>query len=289
MIDILVTGAYGQLGSEIKELSSNYPHYRFDFTDADTLDISDEQNIKSYFENFKPQVLINCAAYTAVDKAEEEITFAELINVHAPANLARQCNSIDALLIHVSTDYVFSGKAFQPYKESDITDPVSVYGKTKLDGENAIRANSKKSIIIRTSWLYSYYGKNFVKTMLKLAHDRGELRVIADQIGSPTYAADLAKVILDIIPQSMKIQTNETFHYTNEGVLSWYDFAVAIMELSGLKCKVTPIETKDYPTPAARPSYSVMNKSKIKSTFGVEIPYWRHSLKLCITRLFRLS
>jgi dTDP-4-dehydrorhamnose reductase len=289
MVNILVTGAHGQLGSEIHELHNQYPKYNFSFTDVDSLDITDKLKLKEFFESFKPQVVINCAAYTAVDKAEEDRQMADLVNVVASENLAVQCNASDALLIHISTDYVFNGKAFIPYKETDQTDPVSYYGKSKLAGELAISAISRRSIVIRTSWLYSYYGKNFVKTMLKLAHDKGELRVIADQVGSPTYAADLAKVILEIIPQTHKIQTNEVFHFANEGVISWYDFAVAIIELSGLKCKVIPIETKDYPTPASRPAYSVMNKSKIKSTFGVEIPYWRNSLKLCITRLFRLS
>jgi dTDP-4-dehydrorhamnose reductase len=289
MLNILVTGAHGQLGSEINEIHSQYPNYNFCFTDVDSLDITDEQKLTDFFDSFKPQIVINCAAYTAVDKAEEDRHMADLVNVTASGNLARQCNLSDALLIHISTDYVFNGKSFTPYKETDQTDPVSYYGKSKLDGEKAIAALTRRSIIIRTSWLYSYYGKNFVKTMLKLAHERGELRVIADQIGSPTYASDLAKLILDIIPQRQKIQSNEIFHFANEGVISWYDFAVAIVELSGLKCKVVPIETKDYPTPASRPAYSVMNKNKIKSTFGLEIPYWRNSLKLCITRLFRLS
>ena len=232
--------------------------------------------------------MINCAAYTAVDKAEHDVDIAEKVNSEGVLNLVNAVQKEQGKLIHISTDYVFDGNNFLPYKESDPVSPIGVYGKTKRAGELAVLNSSIDAIVIRTSWLYSAYGNNFVKTMLKLGHDRDELGVIFDQVGTPTNASDLAKTCLDILSDksSENISTNgKIYHYSNEGVASWYDFATAIMELGSLDCKVRPIETKDYPTPAKRPHYSVLNKTKIKTDFNIEIPYWRDSLDKCIEKL----
>ncbi len=278
---ILVTGANGQLGSEIIELSSEYENNYF-FTDRAGLDISDEEDVKNYIVENSINVIINCAAYTAVDKAEDDKTNADIINHLAVKNLAKISKNNDIKLIHISTDYVFDGKNYKPYTEDDSVNPNSVYGTTKLAGEKAMQVvNPKNSIIIRTSWVYSSFGANFVKTMLRLGKERDELGVIFDQVGTPTYARDLAKTILEILP-NISNEKVEIYNYSNEGVLSWYDFAKEIMRMAKLTCKVNPIETKEYPTPAKRPHFSLLNKSKIKKEFNIEIPYWKDSLDECL-------
>ncbi len=282
--NILVTGSMGQLGSEIKELSSNY-NYNFFFTTRDDIDITSKDSIKEFCQTNSINVIINCAAYTAVDKAESDMENADLVNRKAVKKLSIVAKELNIKLIHISTDYVFDGKNFKPYVEEFQTNPQSVYGKTKLDGENEIRdINPLNSIIIRTSWVYSYYGNNFVKTMLRLGKEKEELGVIFDQVGTPTYAKDLAITILDIIPQIENSKV-EIYNYSNEGVLSWYDFAKEIMKMAKLNCKVNPIETYQYPTPAKRPHFSLLNKSKIKSKFNLEIPYWKDGLDDCLKRL----
>jgi dTDP-4-dehydrorhamnose reductase len=282
--NVLVTGSKGQLGSEIKELSSNYS-YNFFFTDRSNIDITSKDSIKEYCQINNVNVIINCAAYTAVDKAESDIENADLINRKAVKKLSIVAKELNIKLIHISTDYVFDGKNFKPYCEEFQTNPQSIYGKTKLDGENEMRdINPINSIIIRTSWVYSFYGNNFVKTMLRLGKEKEELGVIFDQIGTPTYAKDLAKIILDIIP-NINNDKVEILNFSNEGVLSWYDFAKEIMKMAKLNCKINPIETYQYPTPAKRPHYSLLNKVKIKKEFNVEIPYWKDGLDDCLKRL----
>ena len=282
--NILVTGSNGQLGSEIKSISSDYS-YNFFFTDRNNIDITSKDSIKEFCKTNNINVIINCAAYTAVDKAQSDEINADLINRKAVKKLALVSQELNIKLIHISTDYVFDGKNFKPYCEEFQTNPQSIYGKTKLDGENEMRdINPKNSIIIRTSWIYSYYGNNFVKTMLRLGKEKEELGVIFDQIGTPTYAKDLAKIILDIVPQ-IDNQKVEIYNYSNEGVLSWYDFAKEIMKMAKLNCKINPIETYQYPTPAKRPHFSLLNKNKIKSTFNIEIPYWKDGLDDCLRRL----
>lgn len=282
--NILVTGSMGQLGSEIKELSSNY-NYNFFFTTRDDIDITSKDSIKEFCQTNSINVIINCAAYTAVDKAQSDIENADLVNRKAVKKLSIVAKELNIKLIHISTDYVFDGKNFKPYVEEFQTNPQSVYGKTKLDGENELLdINPLNSIIIRTSWVYSYYGNNFVKTMLRLGKEKEELGVIFDQVGTPTYAKDLAITILDIIPQIENSKV-EIYNYSNEGVLSWYDFAKEIMKMAKLNCKINPIETYQYPTPAKRPHFSLLNKSKIKSKFNLEIPYWKDGLDDCLKRL----
>jgi len=282
--NILVTGSNGQVGSEIKELEKDYP-YNFFFTTRDNIDITSKDSLRNFCQTNNINVIINCAAYTAVDKAQSDEINADLINRKAVKKLALVSQELNIKLIHISTDYVFDGKNFKPYCEEFQTNPQSIYGKTKLDGENEMRdINPKNSIIIRTSWIYSYYGNNFVKTMLRLGKEKEELGVIFDQIGTPTYAKDLAKIILDIVPQ-IDNQKVEIYNYSNEGVLSWYDFAKEIMKMAKLNCKINPIETYQYPTPAKRPHFSLLNKNKIKSTFNIEIPYWKDGLDDCLRRL----
>ncbi|MCT7487181.1 dTDP-4-dehydrorhamnose reductase [Aliarcobacter cryaerophilus] len=282
--NILVTGSNGQVGSEIKELSSNY-NYNFFFTTRDDIDITSKDSIKEFCQTNSINVIINCAAYTAVDKAQSDIENADLVNRKAVKKLSIVAKELNIKLIHISTDYVFDGKNFKPYVEEFQTNPQSIYGKTKLDGENEIRdINPLNSIIIRTSWVYSYYGNNFVKTMLRLGKEKEELGVIFDQVGTPTYAKDLAITILNIIPQ-IENHKVEIYNYSNEGVLSWYDFAKEIMKMAKLNCKINPIETYQYPTPAKRPHFSLLNKSKIKSKFNLEIPYWKDGLDDCLKRL----
>ena len=282
--NILVTGSMGQLGSEIKDISSDYS-YNFFFTDRNNIDITSKDSIKEFCKTNNINVIINCAAYTAVDKAQSDEINADLINRKAVKKLALVSQELNIKLIHISTDYVFDGKNFKPYCEEFQTNPQSIYGKTKLDGENEMRdINPLNSIIIRTSWVYSYYGNNFVKTMLRLGKEKEELGVIFDQIGTPTYAKDLAKTILDIVPQIENSKV-EIYNYSNEGVLSWYDFAKEIMKMAKLNCKINPIETYQYPTPAKRPHFSLLNKNKIKSTFNIEIPYWKDGLDDCLRRL----
>ena len=284
MLNILVTGSNGQLGSEIQELSKEYS-YNFFFTDRETLDITNESEVKEYIFTNNINIIINCAAYTAVDKAQSEQDLANAINNIAVGNLAQVAKENKIKLIHISTDYVFDGKNYKPYQEDDITNPTSVYGQTKLDGENILKnINPLNSIIIRTSWVYSSYGANFVKTMLRLGKEKESLGVIFDQVGTPTYAKDLAQIILEILPQ-IHNEKVEIYNYSNEGVLSWYDFAKEIMRMAKLDCVVNPIETKDYPTPAKRPHYSLLNKSKIKQEFGTIIPYWKDSLDECLRKM----
>ncbi len=287
MANILVTGSNGQLGNEIKELSKEFNNLNFIFTDINELDITNVPILKQFFNNNKISYIINCAAYTAVDKAESNVKNAEKINVAAVSNLVKLSANFKIKFFHISTDYVFDGETNAPYIETSQTNPKSVYGLTKYKGEiEALRYT--QSIVIRTSWLYSSFGNNFVKTMLKLGADRDEINVVNDQIGSPTYARDLARVILQII--SITEEKNEffksgIFHYSGNGICSWYDFAIEIMKIANLKCKVKPIETKEFPTPAKRPLYSVLNKNKIIETFNIEIPHWRDSLENCINKI----
>ena len=281
MTNILITGSNGQVGSELRELSGNYD-YNFFFTDRESLDITNPKVVSEFIDLNKINTIVNSAAYTAVDKAEEDEKTADLVNHIAVKNLAQIAKDKSIKLVHISTDYVFDGTNHTPYKESDTTNPNGVYGKTKLDGENAVlNINPLNSVIIRTSWVYSSFGANFVKTMLRLGKDRDELGVIFDQVGTPTYARDLARAILDILP---KVSNNkpEIYNYSNEGVLSWYDFSKEIMKMAKIECKINPIETKDYPTPCARPHYSLLNKSKIKKDFNLSIPYWKDSLDECL-------
>jgi dTDP-4-dehydrorhamnose reductase len=282
---ILVTGSNGQLGNELRALAPDYPDFNFLFTDVAELDITSEPDVAHLVKTEMPGVIINCAAYTAVDKAEQEDNLAFLINATAVGNLARAASKYHALLVHISTDYVFDGKGFKPYVEDDPTSPVSLYAKSKHAGEQQVQSYADKALIIRTSWLYSTFGHNFVKTIMKYGKERGKLNVVFDQTGTPTYAFDLAKAILEILSAKSEINGVEVFHYSNEGVASWYDFARAIIDYTGIECHLSPIETKDYPLPAVRPYFSVFNKSKIKQRFRLEIPYWRDSLKTCITKL----
>ena len=281
MPNVLVTGSKGQLGSEIKELSTSYQNNYF-FTDREELDITNEEAIKVFITTNDIDTIINCAAYTAVDKAEEDENNADKINHVAVSYMAQISKEKNIKLIHVSTDYVFDGTNHKPYIETDITHPNGVYGKTKLEGEKTlIEINPKNTIIIRTSWVYSSFGNNFVKTMLRLGKERDELGVIFDQVGTPTHARDLAKTILEILPK-IDNESVEVYHYSNEGVLSWYDFAKEIMAMAKLDCQINPIETKAYPTPATRPHYSLLNKLKIKEHFNITIPYWKDSLDECL-------
>ncbi|HPE76674.1 MAG TPA: dTDP-4-dehydrorhamnose reductase [Draconibacterium sp.] len=285
---ILITGAYGQLGSEIKALTEKYKTWQFLFTDADVLDITDENAINIYFRQNQPDFVINCAAYTAVDKAESDAETAEKVNALAPKLLAKYSGITGSKLIHISTDYVFNGESFVPYTEEDKVNPAGVYGKTKLQGEINCFEENPGSLVIRTSWLYSTFGNNFVKTMLRLAGERDKLNVVFDQVGTPTNAADLAGAILSIIQISEKDNGKFVpgiYHYSNEGVASWYDFAKAIFETTGVKCEVSPVLSDQFPTPAKRPNYSVLNKSKIKNTFGLTIPYWKESLTICLEKI----
>jgi len=273
---LLVTGANGQLGNELRLLLGDSAVY----VDREELDITDEVAVREFFDAQNFDIVINCAAYTAVDKAEDDFEAADRINRLGPALLAKYGRRI----IQVSTDYVFDGKAHLPYKEDDAVNPVSVYGSTKLAGEKAVLAEAETAVVIRTAWLYSSFGANFVKTMRRLGAERDSLGVIFDQIGTPTYAADLAAAIVAMLPQ-IKAGTKEVYHYSNEGVASWYDFAVAIMRESGLSCAVRPLETSEYPTKATRPAYSVLNKAKIRRDFGLTIPHWMDGLKRCIAQL----
>jgi len=286
---ILVTGSNGQLGSEIRELSFNYSKLDIVFKDFPELDICNFNLLQSYIKENNINSVINCAAYTAVDKAEEENTgIVKDVNSKGVLNIIRALQTVRGKLIHISTDYVFDGNHFLPYKESDQENPIGVYGNTKREGELAVINSNLDAIVIRTSWLYSSFGNNFVKTMLSLGKQKKEVGVVFDQIGTPTYARDLAKTCLEILcgvsSKNISIYGN-LYHYSNEGVTSWYDFAISIMELGGVNCKVKPIQTKDYPTLAKRPQYSVLNKSKIKTDFKIEIPYWKDSLKDCIEKI----
>lgn len=282
---ILVTGANGQLGQCFRQLAAQWPQYRFDFLGSSALDVSDRKAVAEYFARQKPRWVINCAAYTAVDKAESEPELARKTNVRGPRNLALACAAHRASLIHFSTDYVYHSRQNTPFREGDRVSPKGVYARTKLAGERAAaKACPDLTMIVRTSWVYSEHGQNFVKTMLRLGSERSELRVVADQIGSPTYAPDLAAAVLQIVHtvESGKLPPTAIagiWHYANEGVASWYDLAQAIFDIRQINCRVVPISTTDYPTPAQRPPFSVLDKSKIKHVFDVEVPYWRESLQ----------
>ena len=286
MNTILVTGSNGQLGSELQGLSATYPAYNFLFVSKDDLAIDDVDAVKKYFDVHKIQYCVNCAAYTAVDKAETEKDKAFLINADAVGNLAKFCKLHNAAFIHVSTDYVFDGTATEPIKETQPVNPIGVYGASKLKGEELAFVNNPDTIIIRTSWVYSSFGNNFVKTMLRLMKVKESINVVSDQRGCPTYAADLASAIMKIIDErSMFNIQHSIFNYSNSGNITWYDFAMAIKELTGSKCIVNPIVTSQYPTPAKRPQYSVLDTSKIQQTFGINIPEWKNSLEKCLSIL----
>lgn len=283
MKKILVTGGNGQLGNELKDLASSYSHYDFVFTDLPELSITDENAVEKFFKEVNPSFLINCAAYTAVDKAESEKEINDLINGTAVGILAKACKNYGAKFIHISTDYVFNGNATEPLKESDETDPVNAYGASKLLGEELALKNDPDTIVIRTSWVYSFHGKNFVKTMMRLMNEKESIGVVSDQVGSPTYAADLAEAIMQII-SSGKWQAG-IYNYSNEGIISWFDFANEIKTLIDSDCIVNPLTTEQFPTPAKRPKYSVLDKTKIQETFSVQLKDWKESLKHCIEKL----
>jgi dTDP-4-dehydrorhamnose reductase len=290
-MNILVTGANGQLGTELRNVTAG-SHDNYIFTDVTSLpgietinlDITDIDAVRIVCESDSIDVIVNCAAYTDVDKAEDDPSKATLINCTAAGNLAKVAAERNAALIHISTDYVFHGDVPMPCKEDWPTDPSGVYGSTKLAGERAIRESGCRSIIFRTAWLYSPYGKNFVKTMLRLTAEKDSIKVVFDQIGTPTYAHDLASLIVRIIDGN-QLEKTGTYHFSNEGAVSWYDFAEAIREISGNDCDIRPCHTEEYPSKACRPRFSVLDKTKVKSTFGITIPYWRESLKDCIERM----
>lgn len=280
---ILITGGNGQLGSELRALQQQFPAYEFIGTDRDELSIQDASAVNNWFHSHKPAYCINAAAYTAVDKAETDQELAYSINADGPAYLAAACAAHGTKFFHVSTDYVFNGSSATPYKESDPTDPINAYGASKLKGEELVLEHNPDSIIIRTAWVYSAFGANFVKTMLRLMKERPALNVVNDQVGAPTYAADLAAAILQIIDKGN--WQPGIYHYSNQGRISWYDFAVAIAKHSGSKCEVGAIPSSQYPTPAKRPSFSLLDTSKIRSAFNLQIPEWEVSLQRCLHQL----
>lgn len=282
-MNILVTGANGQLGNEMQVLARENLQHTYFFMDVQELDICNEQAVYAYVSEHKIDIIVNCAAYTAVDKAEDNVELCDKLNNIAPGYLARAAQANGAAMIQVSTDYVFDGTAHIPYTEEEPTCPASVYGSTKLAGEQNVMDHCEKAMVIRTAWLYSIYGNNFVKTMIRLGQERDSLGVIFDQIGTPTYANDLAQAIFAAINKGV---VRGIYHFSDEGVCSWYDFTIAIHRLAGIaSCKVKPLHTADYPAKAPRPHYSVLDKTKIKDTFGIEIPHWEESLKRCINQL----
>ncbi len=282
---LLITGANGQLGNEMRIVLGQRPEIEAVYTDVDTLDITDLAQLDAFMGAEGVSHIVNCAAYTAVDKAEDDEANATKVNVDAVRNLGIVAKKYGAKIVHVSTDYVFDGCGHKPYTEDMSVCPTNVYGRTKLAGEEALVAECDDAIIIRTSWLYSSYGNNFVKTMLRLGRERDELNVIFDQVGTPTYAADLAQTILTIIAD--KEWVSGVYHFSNEGVCSWYDFTIMIHKLAEIECKVNPIESSAYPVRTPRPHYSVLNKTKIKTTFSIEVPYWVDSLQKCLNILER--
>ncbi|OQP62042.1 NAD(P)-dependent oxidoreductase [Niastella vici] len=285
---ILVTGANGQVGQELRVLAALYPSFEFVFTSHDTMPVHDEAAVQQTFAAHRPAYCLNCAAYTAVDKAESEQEIAYRVNAEGTRILAAACKTFNTRFIHISTDYVFNGQSPTPYKEEAATDPVNLYGASKLKGEQLCVQTNPEAIIIRTAWVYSSFGKNFVKTMMKLMHDRPAINVVNDQVGAPTYAADLAKCMMTIVANSQVSATNWVpgiYHYSNLGRISWYDFAVAIRELTGSACTVNPIPTEQYPTPAKRPAFSLLDTSKIQHTFHCTIPEWKDSLQECLKLL----
>lgn len=284
-MNILVTGCYGQLGKELQRLAPFNLEHQWFFTDVDTLDITNPDAVEHCFSEHHVEVCINCAAYTAVDQAEDDPETAACVNTLAPQILAETCLKHNALLLHVSTDYVFSGDGTKPYQETDPINPQSVYGKTKAEGERLIHESGCNHVIVRTAWLYSSTGKNFVKTMLRLADTHNEINVVNDQRGCPTWAHDLAQAIVLLMNLYGSKPVQETFHFTNEGNITWYDFACAIMDIAKKDCKVNPITTDQFPAKAKRPAYSVLDLSKIKEVTGMTIPHWRDSLTQCIEEL----
>ncbi len=285
MKKVLVTGSNGQLGTEIRRQAKDFPQLDFVFTDIEDLDLLDLEAVKSFFgkENF--HICINCAAYTAVDRAEDEPEQALKLNAQVPEQLAALCDENGGLLIHISTDYVFNGTMHRPYTEEDLPCPASAYGISKHKGEEAVFEKCRRTAVVRTAWLCSAHGNNFVKTMLRLGKEKGEIGVVSDQVGTPTFASDLAGAVLKLATELQNKEVREIYHYSNEGAISWYDFAVAIMEEAALDCKVNAIESKDFPTKATRPFYSVLNKSKIKEELKLEIPYWRDSLRKLLNEM----
>ena len=287
---VLVTGRNGQLGSEIHSISEQYDNFEFIFTSSLNLDISNEEAVFSFFNNHQFDAVINCAAYTAVDKAEDELENANAVNHLGVQYIVENCEQKNIRLIHISTDYVFDGSNNVAYKETDPVSPIGVYGKTKRLGEEVILNSSLNAIIIRTSWVYSTFGNNFVKTMIRLGKEKDELGVIVDQVGTPTNANDLASACLTILSEANNWnQKVSIYHYSNNGVTSWYDFATEIMTIANLDCKVNPIESFEYPTKALRPNYSVLNKRKIVQDFDLKIPHWKESLKRTISKLLSLD
>jgi dTDP-4-dehydrorhamnose reductase len=287
---ILVTGGNGQLGKELQELSPAYSQFEFFFLTREDMPIYQFELVRNYFNTLKPAYCVNCAAYTAVDKAESEKDLAFQINGESVGVLAAVCKEHNTKFIHISTDYVFNGEGTYPYTENFPTDPINVYGASKLQGENEAMQLNAGSIIIRTSWVYSSFGKNFVKTMMRLMNEKDEVKVVNDQIGSPTYAADIAEVILNIIADCQSKISNwrpGLYNFTNEGILSWYDFAVAIKEITRSPCDIRSIPTSAYPTPAKRPAYSVLDKTKIQETFGIQLKDWKESLTRCIDKIVK--
>ena len=282
-MNILITGCRGQLGNELQLQQSAHPSHQFFNTDVDELDICDQAAVDAYVAENQIDGIINCAAYTAVDKAESDKEKCTTLNTVAPAYLANAVEQRGGWMIQVSTDYVFNGKGYLPYREEDTPSPDSVYGSTKLASELGVSKFCKRAMVVRTAWLYSTFGHNFVKTMIRLGTERKEIGVVADQVGTPTYARDLASALLTIVEKGIK---PGVYHYTNEGVASWYDFTKAIHRIYGIEgCNVKPLHTDEYPTPAKRPHYSILDKTKIKKTFGIEIPHWEESLKDCIEML----
>ena len=283
MKSVLITGANGQLGTALHNILDSFSGFEFHFTDVDTLDICDKLQVEAFVRRHNIGYVVNCAAYTAVDKAEDDANMCMRINCSAVRNIGEAASIHGAKVIHISTDYVFDGRSRRPYSEDDLANPVSVYGKTKIVGEQALMSVCSDSVIIRTAWLYSEVGNNFVRTMLRLGKERDTIGVVADQKGSPTYAGDLAEAIKAILEARRFVPG--IYHYTNEGVCTWYDFAKKIFEIAGIKCNVTPLTTAEYPTRAARPSYSVLDKSKIKEAYNAAVPLWDESLRKCLLRM----
>lgn len=283
MTTILITGSKGQLGNEMQQAAARFPAFRFIYTDVEDLDICDKNALNAFIKANAVDVIVNCAAYTAVDKAEDDVELCYKINADAVRNIGEIATANKVKVVHVSTDYVFDGTNYVPYSEDQPVCPATVYGKSKLQGEEALMEVCPQSVILRTAWLYSSFGNNFVKTMMKLGTERDSLNVIFDQVGTPTYAADLADAILNLL--SHETFTPGIYHFSDEGVCSWYDFTKTIHRIAGITCDVRPIETKDYPARTPRPHYSVLNKAKIKATYGIAIPHWEESLEKCISIL----
>ena len=287
MTTILITGSHGQLGNEMQQAANRFPAFKFIYTDVEDLDICDKVALEAFVKANEVNVIVNCAAYTAVDKAEDDVELCYKINAEAVRNIGEVAHQNGLKVVHVSTDYVFDGTNYVPYSEDQAVCPATVYGKSKLAGEQALMETCEQAAILRTAWLYSSFGNNFVKTMIKLGTERDSLNVIFDQIGTPTYAADLADVILRMLSHATFVPG--MYHFSDEGVCSWYDFTKTIHRIAGITCDVRPIETKDYPARTPRPHYSVLNKTKIKSTYGIVIPHWEESLRRCIEILMLKS